>query len=121
MPPARYCDAHTAYGAEKQKTADKARGTTTQRGYGADWVAVQALAMRRDCGTCQHCLAAVPRRVTPADIVHHIVAIEVDPSLRLVLDNLISLCHSCHAVENAKRRSGLVPPTSTPKPTGGFF
>jgi 5-methylcytosine-specific restriction protein A len=120
-PPTRYCDAHKAYGAAKQTTADRARGTTTQRGYGADWVAMQALAMRRDNYTCQHCLKR--GIVKTADIVHHIIAIEVDQALRLEFSNLVSICHSCHAVENARRHNDPVPPMPTPpKKSGvGFF
>lgn len=102
-----YCETH-------QKNAEENRRKSTQiyNRYGRDskinafylskeWKRVRALAYERDNGLCQRCLkGSVLKR---ADVVHHIVEVKEDWSLRLTLDNLESLCHSCH---NAHHKSG---------------
>ncbi|WP_083836671.1 HNH endonuclease [Granulicella mallensis] len=42
---------------------------------------------------CQHCL---PRPI-PAEEVHHEIPVNTDPSRRLDLTNLNSLCKTCHS------------------------
>lgn len=58
------------------------------------WEVCRTQALRRDYYLCQHCLANKVIRVY--DAVHHIKPMLLYPELSLVLDNLISLCHSCH-------------------------
>lgn len=58
------------------------------------WLGARSQALIRDHGLCQYCLRA--SKVTLADVVHHIVEIKANWSLRLVLVNLVSLCHGCH-------------------------
>lgn len=40
--------------------------------------------------------------IVPAEEVHHIVEISVDPDRALEYDNLESLCKTCHSKESAK-------------------
>jgi 5-methylcytosine-specific restriction enzyme A len=43
-------------------------------------------------------------RITTADEVHHIIAINDDYSKRLLLDNLMSVCYSCHGKLSGNER-----------------
>lgn len=43
---------------------------------------------------CEQCL--LKGRVTEAQLIHHIIPIDVDPNLAYEYDNLMSLCHNCH-------------------------
>ena len=50
---------------------------------------------RQDNPLCHDC--ENNGRVTPSREVHHIVPIDVDPSLMYTRDNLVALCKGCHA------------------------
>lgn len=65
------------------------------------WRRIRQQALHRDHYLCQECLKS--KKVTPATEVHHIVPLEVDPSLGLELSNLQSLCWRCH--EGTKHRN----------------
>jgi 5-methylcytosine-specific restriction protein A len=52
----------------------------------------------RDNYLCQHCLRR--KKITPADMVHHIKPLEDYPALALDPNNLISLCNLCHNREH---------------------
>lgn len=71
-----------------------------------EWQRIRQVALTRDHYLCQHCLRE--NRITPADVVDHIVPVRVDWSKRLSLDNLQSLCHACHNKKTAedKRKYG---------------
>ena len=96
-----HCEAHKT----ERYAYDRWRGSSAERGYDADWKRIRTEALKRDKYLCQHCL---PRPV-PATEVHHDVPIALDPSRRLDLHNLVSLCHACHmrteAVLQAHKRS----------------
>lgn len=72
-------------------------GTTTERGYGADWQRARVRALQRDRGLCVACLQA--GRVTPAREVDHIVPL-VKGGTHAV-DNLQALCIPCHRDKTA--------------------
>jgi 5-methylcytosine-specific restriction protein A len=82
----------------------KPRRNTTQAGYGWDW---QQL---RDRYIKEHplCVECSKRGIaTPADEIHHIVAIGDAPWLRLEWNNLMALCVACHrAMDEARRQGG---------------
>jgi 5-methylcytosine-specific restriction protein A len=84
---------------------DRWRGSPESRGYDADWRRVRKIALQRDRHLCQDCLAQ--KRLTPATEVHHEVPIDVDPSRRLDLTNLRSLCKPCHSAITATRDSSF--------------
>lgn len=80
--------------------------------YGTDaWKRCRAAALRRDHGLCQHCLKEGRRAVDAhgrsfpvlATMVHHIRHLDEHPELALNLDNLVSLCDSCHEKEHPER------------------
>lgn len=81
---------------------ERTRGTATQRGYDADWRRVREQALHRDRRQCVLCRAAGHIRV--ATEVDHIVPLEQDRTLRLVLSNLRSLCADCHTQRHAGER-----------------
>lgn len=94
---AGYCAAHESHRWDHQRC----RGTTASRGYDGHWKRVREEALRRDHYLCVLCLADYDR-VTPARDVDHIVPIEVAPELRLDLDNLQSLCRTCHRLKTER-------------------
>jgi 5-methylcytosine-specific restriction enzyme A len=62
------------------------------------WKQLRDAAFNRDHGLCQRCLKAGD--IVPADVVHHIVEIKTDWNKRLDINNLESICHSCHNKEH---------------------
>lgn len=62
------------------------------------WQRVRSLAYERDNGLCQRCKSN--GQLVRGDVVHHIIEVKDDWSLRLVLSNLETLCHSCHNREH---------------------
>jgi 5-methylcytosine-specific restriction endonuclease McrA len=92
-----YCPAHitASYEADRNR-----RGSASFRGYSNDWAKFRLIALKRDHYLCVECLAA--GRVTSAEHVHHIKKVCDHPELRLVLDNVISICQPCHAVHTAR-------------------
>lgn len=78
---------------EQLATLDCRRGSSTARGYGADWqrLRLQVLAEEPLCRFC-----AEQGKVTAATEVDHIVPIRLRPDLRLERSNLRSLCKPHH-------------------------
>jgi len=82
--------------------ADKRRGTSTQRGYGAPWRRLREQVLKRDKGLCQcpDCEGG-KKRVTLAREVDHIIPraeyaagrVQGDPD---DLSNLRAVASSCH-------------------------
>lgn len=103
----RFCSSHAA-SVVALRPYDRFRGSSASRGYDADWRRVRKLALQRDKHLCQDCLAA--KRLTLAVEVHHIITIEERPDLRLVLDNLRSLCKPCHSRITSTRDSSFARP-----------
>lgn len=60
-----------------------------------DWANVRFEVMRRDMFCCKVC-GFTPAKTKNALNVHHIIPLSVDWGMRLVLDNLITLCKPCH-------------------------
>ena len=59
-------------------------------------------AYRRRHPVCVHCMAA--GRVTPADMVDHIIPVRVQWELRHDAKNLQALCHPCHNAKTKRDR-----------------
>jgi len=79
------------------RQAEAQRGTTRERGYADGWPKVRLAVLRRDLYTCQirtHCNGA---RATEVD---HIRPISEFPEGRLLMTNLRSVCHPCHAARH---------------------
>ncbi|MHD0382822.1 HNH endonuclease [Staphylococcus simulans] len=58
------------------------------------WTKIREMALDRDNYLCQKCLEE--GKITDAKIVHHIVYVDDDFTKALQLDNLMSVCSSCH-------------------------
>jgi len=72
-----------------------------------EWEQVRLIALNRDRFLCVHCFNN--KKITPADVVDHIIPIKVDWSLRLTLSNLQALCHKHHnrkTYEDLKKYGG---------------
>jgi 5-methylcytosine-specific restriction enzyme A len=65
------------------------------------WLHKRADALDRDNNECQNCKAK--GLFSPANCVHHKKHVKKYPELALDLDNLISLCNSCHDVEHPEK------------------
>jgi 5-methylcytosine-specific restriction protein A len=65
------------------------------------WLSKRKEALKRDNNECQKCKAR--GLVAKADCVHHKKHVKQYPSLALELDNLISLCNSCHDEEHPEK------------------
>lgn len=94
-----YCDDH-------QKTEgswnqwQKAKGNTTQRGYGHDWQKIRQRVIERDNNLCQPCMAA--GRLRNADAVDHIKAKAHGGTN--AMSNLQAICNECHKGKTASER-----------------
>ncbi|NOW86764.1 5-methylcytosine-specific restriction endonuclease McrA [Clostridium beijerinckii] len=58
------------------------------------WLNKRERVLKRDEYRCRECIR-YGKSVT-AVTVHHIIPLDQNPSLRLVSDNLLSLCNKCH-------------------------
>ena len=71
------------------------------------WRAIREQALIRDHYICQKCLKKweMGKILKPHDatMVHHIIPRSERPDLELCLENLISLCDSCHNEEHPER------------------
>ena len=66
-----------------------------------EWLDERNKALRRDNNECQKCKSE--GRVSLAQCVHHIKHLKTNPELALDINNLISLCNSCHNVEHPEK------------------
>ena len=77
----------------RRREAQRQRGTTTQRGYGASWQAISRSVLDRDGYRCRYC-------GQPASTVDHII-----PKAHGGTDdrsNLVACCRSCNSVKGAR-------------------
>jgi 5-methylcytosine-specific restriction endonuclease McrA len=58
------------------------------------WQKCRELVLTRDLGICQECLLSGV--LMPADTVHHIIHLRDDQTKAFDMDNLVSVCASCH-------------------------
>jgi 5-methylcytosine-specific restriction protein A len=80
---------------EQAQRYDDERGTAAERGYDAGWRDARLLKLKRN-PICEPCEAE--GRTNARDLlVHHVVPVEADPSLRLAQSNLLTVCAGCHA------------------------
>lgn len=81
-----YCDKHNNYTYYNNKRSnDKEMKFYRTK----EWRDKRSEALKRDCYVCQRCGA-------DATVVHHIVEVRQDYNKRLDIDNLESVCSSCH-------------------------
>lgn len=70
------------------------------------WKKVRLVALVRDNYLCQACLRN--KRLTTANTVHHIKPRLDYPELALDIDNLESICPSCHNKEHPEKGGGTM-------------
>lgn len=97
----KWARSHNKQYQHKYNTRVRNRDTSSQERYqfyrSKQWQALRKQALERDHYLCQYCLAN--RLVNAGKTVDHIVAIEIDPSLRDSLGNLATICRDCHRVK----------------------
>ena len=96
---ARCRAAHEGRCPQVARYVDRARGSAASRGYDADWRRFRAAILRADpwCADC-----AKRGRLQPADELHHIAKLADHPERRLDPENVMPLCHRCHAIRTAR-------------------
>lgn len=77
----------------RKREVDELRGNSHQRGYDRAWQKLRSVFLREH-PLCTFC--AERGCITPAQVVDHITSIALRPDLRLVRENLRSLCKRCH-------------------------
>jgi len=87
---------------EKHKQADRRRyeqerEPAHKRGYTWTWHKLRAMYISRN-PLCEECREN--GRIREAEEVHHVRSIVEAPELKQSMDNLRSLCKSCHAAEH---------------------
>lgn len=68
-----------------------------------EWKAKRLDALKRDNNECQACKRK--GKYTRAQCVHHLKEVKLMPTLALTLDNLESLCNSCHNKEHDRHEA----------------
>lgn len=98
----RYCDEHRRDEVKRRNESydNDRRDPRATRFYNSSaWKSVRDKVMRDAGGLCRSCQEH--DMTVDADVVDHIIPIEVDWSKRLDKSNLQPLCHSCHAKKTA--------------------
>ena len=88
---------------KRQKEYDNSRVSSQDRGYDHTWHKLRKLKLSQD-PLCEVHLQQ--GQIIAASIIHHIQPIDMHPQLRLVMDNLQSLCNDCHEEIHKKERFG---------------
>lgn len=102
----RYCAKHKQDKKMQDAKRDKIYNATTRNQKHSNfynshlWRKVRKQVMNRTGGLCKQCLALDMN--IKADVVDHIIPIEIDWNLRLRLDNLQPLCNVCHNKKTAQ-------------------
>jgi 5-methylcytosine-specific restriction protein A len=105
----KYCEAHAHLEAEDKAQYSKfydryKRDGGAQKFYqSAEWRKLRALKISQT-PYCERCYKE--GRMTPAEVVDHIVEISDDPSRRLDPSNLAALCIPCHNKKTAESKAG---------------
>ena len=98
-----YCPGHIHLVEELKKQYwrkyDQCRESSRKRGYDSTWDKLRNQFLMKN-PLCHDCL--LKGTITPANEVHHVKKLREHPELRLVSDNLMSLCRSCHCRRTAK-------------------
>lgn len=100
-----YCPAHADGKQQEAKYYNKhVRDKQSTSFYKSkEWKQTRQLVLMRDNYLCQSCLKQ--DRVVPADMVHHKIELKQDWGKRLDINNLESMCNSCHNKVHGKRGS----------------
>lgn len=91
-------------GKAKVKSTARHDQTRTQRGYDNNWLRLSRLCLAEE-PYCRYC--AKLGRVKLASVSDHIIPIRIRPDLRLVRENIQSLCKLCHDSTKAREENEL--------------
>lgn len=91
----RYCVDHK----RKQKKAKPVYSVNKSFYNTQAWKDLKSYCYQRDGGCCQRCGKFVFGKRAHH---HHIVPIQIDPSLKLAPDNIMTLCNKCHPIVEAE-------------------
>lgn len=69
----------------------------------AGWKAIVSVVKSRDKGLCLYCLSK--NKLSYYNVIHHIEELKENKEKALDIDNLICLCHSCHAKIHAEYKT----------------
>jgi len=86
----RYCPGHEADAGVSDKVYDQTRRTGHDFYTSARWQRFRRRVLR-GCPICRECSIAV------ATEVHHLQPVKLDAESKLVLENCVGLCKSCHS------------------------
>ncbi len=94
-----YCDDHK----KEERHYDRQRGTAAQRGYDSKWQKARKgfLSKHPLCIKCQE-----QSKVTPAEVVDHIIPHKGDKKLFWDRSNWQPLCNSCHSKKTRQQDMG---------------
>lgn len=84
----RWCEAHRQEGADRMRDFERGRGSSSDRGYDADWRRFREVWLHYH-PVCEECFQ-------PATEIHHIVPLRSGGE-KYADSNLRALCHSCHS------------------------
>lgn len=98
-----YCEDHAHIQQEKElkryKRYNSERDPVLTKFYNSkDWRTLSQFLMAKYHYLCIQC------DLVPADVVDHIIPVQVDWSLRLDINNCQPLCHACHNKKTAEDR-----------------
>lgn len=102
----RFCEQHKYIETDEKKAIARRYNQTRtddkeQSFYkGKGWKQARRLALARDEYLCQDC--KMIDMLVPAVTVHHIIPIKEEWNLRLLIDNMVCLCESCHQQRHRK-------------------
>jgi len=102
----RFCELHRYIEKQEKKAIDRrynqARTDDKEQAFykTQGWKVVRKKALARDEYLCQDCKKL--GQIVPAVTVHHIIPIKEEWSLRLVIENMVCLCESCHQQRHRK-------------------
>ena len=88
-----YCEQHRHLARQSEKRYDEQRGSSAQRGYDYRWQQLRAYKLRVN-PLCEDCEAE--HRVVAATMVHHADPISEGGAALPPLEELVSLCQTCH-------------------------
>nr|WP_305775513.1 HNH endonuclease signature motif containing protein [Ferrovum sp.] len=101
-----YCAEHQR---KARKQCDERRGSATSRGYGARWRQARAvfLATHPLCAACEG-----KGRITPAQVVDHVIPHRGDKQLFWDRNNWQALCKRCHDIKTTREDGGFGNPSN---------
>lgn len=108
--PHKYCDKHIELDQHRDyskynktvRTRNEAKSEQTNFYRTRQWSALRLQVLEQQHYLCQYCQAQ--GRVKPAKVVDHIVPVEFSYDKKANIDNLATICSSCHTAKSSWER-----------------